>query len=560
MESNNIDISKDVAILLKKINVDFDTFVYLPVDVIIGKSDSEAKIFETVSGQCYWEMSENILVDNGQFCFIDDLTDIELMEMYGSLEEDFSYNDAIKNFFKAYERIIYFVNTNYKMSGMDYLVKRISIDEIFTRSSMSSKTVSSDGSFDDFISYLSGLQKVIGQLNLKEDDESLQIRSLIKPFTDSFVGLWNELCDMNDLGCEKYLKYEAKQISIPKEKVSNIKKNVNLSFNARKICDQITSTVIGQNEHVERLVYEILRLSMIKKTCTDKNSGILLTGSTGVGKTKILTRIGQLLDRPVLFVDSTQLSIPGYVGMSIEDFLQRLYDQEKGDMIRISNAIVVFDEIDKKGSSKNDDVSGRGVLNTLLKFLDGTTYSIKKGADISTDNMIVIFSGAFSNVYDYRNKSKASIGFLNSDIENMNEVSLDDFMQKAQFPDESMGRFPVLIHLNSLSLNDFVNILRFSDESDIRLQQKIFKELGFELMVDDTYYTEVARLAYDSGTGARALQKCVYDSTSKALKYALDSAFDGKESSGIITINSDTVHDPSKFIVSGYADNKVKKY
>lgn len=559
MESNNIDISKDVAILLKKINIDFGTFIYLPVDVIIGKSDSDAKIFETVSGQCYWEMSENILVDNDEFCFIDELTDIELMELYGS-SENFSYNDAIKNFFKVYEKIVYFVNTKSKMSGMDYLLKKISIDEIFARSSMSSKIVSSDGSIDEFTSYLSGLQKVIGQLKLKEDDDSSKFRRVIKPFTDSFVGLWNELCDMNGMDCEKYLKYGSKQISVPQKKVSNIKKNGNMTFNARKICDQIISTVIGQDEHVERLVYEILRLSMIKKTCVDKNSGILLTGSTGVGKTKILTKIGQLLDRPVLFVDSTQLSIPGYVGMSIEDFLQRLYDQEKGDMIRISDAIVVFDEIDKKGSSKNDDVSGRGVLNTLLKFLDGTTYSIKKGADISTNNMIVVFSGAFGNVYDYRNNSKSSIGFCSVDSEKKSDISLDDFMKKAQFPDESMGRFPVLIHLNSLSLSDLINILKYSDESDVRIQQKIFKELGFELVVDDTYYTEVARLAYDSGTGARALQKCVYDSTSKALRYAFDSAFDGKESSGVITINSDTVHDPSKFIVSSYIDDKVKKY
>ena len=82
---------------------------------------------------------------------------------------------------------------------------------------------------------------------------------------------------------------------------------------------------------------------------------------------------------------------------------------EGKNLKRVEKAIIVFDEVDKKGSRDNYDVSGKGVLNQLLKFLDGTEYTIglneesvlqKTKVRISTNNMIVIFSGAFSNVYN----------------------------------------------------------------------------------------------------------------------------------------------------------------
>ena len=83
------------------------------------------------------------------------------------------------------------------------------------------------------------------------------------------------------------------------------------------------------------------------------------------------------MDKPIEIIDTTQLTIPGYVGSNIEDFLERLLAKTKGNLEQAENGVVVFDEIDKKGSESNGDVSGKGVLNTLLPFIQGTTYDVK---------------------------------------------------------------------------------------------------------------------------------------------------------------------------------------
>ena len=50
-----------------------------------------------------------------------------------------------------------------------------------------------------------------------------------------------------------------------------------------------------------------------------KKEAILLTGKTGVGKTELMRLIAKYLDKPFYKVDTTQLTIPGYVGKDIEE-------------------------------------------------------------------------------------------------------------------------------------------------------------------------------------------------------------------------------------------------
>ena len=89
---------------------------------------------------------------------------------------------------------------------------------------------------------------------------------------------------------------------------------------------------------------------------------ILLTGDTGVGKTKLLKLLAKYLNKPLLIVDSTQLTIPGYKGRSLEDILWDLYVKCGENKEKAESAIIYFDEIDKKGSPGKSDVSGQGVL------------------------------------------------------------------------------------------------------------------------------------------------------------------------------------------------------
>ena len=76
-----------------------------------------------------------------------------------------------------------------------------------------------------------------------------------------------------------------------------------------------------------------------------EKNGIMLTGSTGVGKTKLLSLISKYLNRPMIIIDSTQLTSPGYVGKDIEDYLWDLYESVGKDKDKAEKAIVFFDEI-----------------------------------------------------------------------------------------------------------------------------------------------------------------------------------------------------------------------
>ena len=84
--------------------------------------------------------------------------------------------------------------------------------------------------------------------------------------------------------------------------------------------------------------------------------------------------IAKHLDRPLYKIDATKLTIPGYVGTDIEEELWKLFVECGGDLEKAERAIIFIDEIDKKGSDKKDDVSGKGVLNVLLPFIEGSEY------------------------------------------------------------------------------------------------------------------------------------------------------------------------------------------
>ena len=119
--------------------------------------------------------------------------------------------------------------------------------------------------------------------------------------------------------------------------------------------------VIGQ-EDAKRAVIQTIFMNKIVKDPKDKLS-CLLVGPTGSGKTLLLERVGEYLGTPVQIIDTTQITMQGYIGAKIEDFLSMLLTKTNGDVAKAEESIVVFDEIDKKGSSSNSDVSGNPLWN-----------------------------------------------------------------------------------------------------------------------------------------------------------------------------------------------------
>lgn len=332
------------------------------------------------------------------------------------------------------------------------------------------------------------------------------------------------------------------------EKEEVIEDNLNIN----KMYEKITKTLIAQDAPTRRLLVELARkLSDTDEELRKNRPGILITGSTGVGKTKLLSLVAENLHLPFLIVDSTQLTMPGYVGKDIEQYLWDLYVNCGMDKEKTEHAIVYFDEIDKKGSASKSDVSGQGVLNTLLKFLDGTVYTacanpqhVLPGSTISIDTskMIVLAGGAFADLYEEFNNRKDSVGFKTKDAKKKTEPTIEDFYDVGM-PREFMGRFPTVIHLNDLTKENLKDVFIKSDESPLLKEKEHFKKVGVELVATDDYIDAIANKAYELKYGARGLAGLTLESTWMA--YDDVSSNRGKYSE--VIISGETLDDSSRY-------------
>ena len=314
-----------------------------------------------------------------------------------------------------------------------------------------------------------------------------------------------------------------------------------------KLFKDVTKTVVAQDEPTKRVIAEIARKLLDDRK---KREGILLTGDTGVGKTEMMRQIANHIGRSFYEIDSTQLTVPGYVGKNIEEELWDLYEFCGRSVTRAEQAIVFFDEIDKKGSPKKDDVNGKGVLNLLLKFIEGATYDASanvKGNDkkvkINTSKMIVILGGAFTDVYD-KLEIKNSVGF-NSDVSNENkkrEATIDDFVNYAMMPEEFMGRVTV-IRLNSLDADALKRIIKESDKSALKIQEDIFGKLGVKLTTKEGFITKIAEQAEKKKTGARGINGIIDQATWKAF----EDVYSHQDKYDEIILDENTLENPENY-------------
>ena len=397
-----------------------------------------------------------------------------------------------------------------------------------------------------------------GNLENLLDTLNLQIEASEKG--ESFVKLKNEKKQKELEETFENVKDDKK-----KEGISEDKKDDEICiFTDRidliKILNAIKKTLIAQDDPARMVITEIARKEQEPKL---KERGILLTGQTGVGKTKLMSLIAKNLDRPFYKIDATKLTVPGYVGTDIEEELWKLYVNCGKDLNKAEHAIIFIDEIDKKGSDKNSDISGKGVLNTLLPFFEGTEYdaceSVKTSTQkvkINTSNMTIILGGAFQSMYDNL-KGKKEIGFKlespNEQEKNVEEkkAETEDF-EKAGIPKEFVGRIDV-IKLNDMDVNSIKRVIKESDESALHMQEKIFKQLGVKLTSSEEFLNKIASEAVRRKTGARGLNTVIEAATREAY---FDVYTKPDEYSEVI-LTEETAEDPKKYILK--PKNNVEK-
>lgn len=282
--------------------------------------------------------------------------------------------------------------------------------------------------------------------------------------------------------------------------------------NVLSIINELKEIIKGQDETIESVVTNVLiNLKTAKENVNIQKNTILIDGSTGTGKTLLVTELAKILNSPVIIKNSTNYSTVGYVGDDLKSILTDLLRTANSDISKAENGIVCLDEIDKLGDTSLE--IRKGIQQELLSYLSGTTVEVtlnKKTYMFDTSNLTFIFMGAFTNMKEKKNKS---IGFDSK--ENIRETTTD--YVKAGMLREFMGRINVITKTNDLKIEDIENILINSKISPLKELILIGKLYSVEITFTEGFIKKASFDALKENIGARGIHRVINKVKNKLL-------------------------------------------
>lgn len=275
------------------------------------------------------------------------------------------------------------------------------------------------------------------------------------------------------------------------------------SYRLRHMKDDLTKSVVGQDEAIEKLVRAIQRSKVGLKDPNKPIGTFMFLGPTGVGKTYLTKKLAELMfgsADALIRVDMSEYmekhtvsrmvgAPPGYVGY-----------EEGGQLTekvrRRPYSILLLDEIEKAHSD---------IFNVLLQVMDEGRLTDGNGKTIDFKNTVIIMT---SNCGTRQLKDFGQgIGF-GSGTGLTDKAVGRSVIQKAlnkQFAPEFLNRLDEIIYFDQL---DQAAILRIVDIELKPIQARV-EEMGYRLEADEKAKAFLARKGYDVQYGARPLKRAL---------------------------------------------------
>lgn len=232
---------------------------------------------------------------------------------------------------------------------------------------------------------------------------------------------------------------DIKEVILRKSNIPNMKNNW------KDLKAYLNNEIVGQEEAINEII------ASLKSKESDLPVSILLTGSTGVGKTKTVKEIATYLKMPLVRLDLSEYNEPvsinrligssaGYVGYDDENIFDRIR--------MYPNSIVLLDELEKANSN---------VINLFLQVLDEGFITNAKGEKIDFKNTYIFMT---SNA-EINNK----IGFMKGKSNYQNS-----------FSKEFLGRITCIVNYKNVT-EDMVK--KYLSKKGIK-NSSILKEFDYE--------------------------------------------------------------------------------